>query len=249
MNLHKAKGLEAPIVILAAPIREWEHPINAHVVREATGKATGGLRICWNKSEFESRIVAQPVGWNEMEATEAEFLHAEKERLRYVAATRARRELLIASLQFQGGTGAAPDLSFWAPLSGAAARTGGMVEMRRTQAAGRRAAKVTADQVADRVAAADGRRCEASRAAFRVVTVTESAKLERELNRAYDLGPSGGLGAGWGRALHRSLEGMARGRRDAALAGFVRAIVRDEYLATDEPGIVETVAREIQRLY
>ncbi|HEU4829989.1 MAG TPA: UvrD-helicase domain-containing protein, partial [Gemmatimonadales bacterium] len=183
MNLHKAKGLEAPIVILAAPIREGEHPINAHVVREATGRATGGLRICCNKSEFESEIVAQPVGWNEMEATEAEFLHAEKERLRYVAATRAKRELVIASLQFHGSKGPAPDLSFWSPLTAAAARTGGVVEMRRTQAAGRRSADLTADQLAARIAAADGRRSAASRAAFGVVTVTESAKLERELVR------------------------------------------------------------------
>ena len=245
MNLHKAKGLEAPIVILAAPVKEWEHPINAHVLREATGRAVGGLRICWKKSERETEIVAQPVGWVEMEAAESEFLRAEKERLRYVAATRARRELVIASLQFHGAHGPVPDLSFWSPLSAAAGRTGSVLAMPRTQAPGRRAAKVTAAELAGRIAVANGKRAAASRPAFAVTTVTESAKTERELNRAYDLRPSGGLGAGWGRALHRSLEGMVRGRRGASLSAFVRAVARDEHLAPDDDTLAETVARLI----
>jgi hypothetical protein len=41
MNLHKAKGLEANVVILATPFGDWSPPPTARVVRAATGRALG----------------------------------------------------------------------------------------------------------------------------------------------------------------------------------------------------------------
>ena len=73
MNLHKAKGLEARIVILAAPVKEAEHAINCHVDRAPDGRATGGLRITHQVGSNRVETLAQPIGWNLMEASEAEF--------------------------------------------------------------------------------------------------------------------------------------------------------------------------------
>jgi ATP-dependent helicase/nuclease subunit A len=41
MNLHKAKGLEAPVVFLANPVGMKDHPVEKHVVRVEEGKESG----------------------------------------------------------------------------------------------------------------------------------------------------------------------------------------------------------------
>jgi ATP-dependent helicase/nuclease subunit A len=109
MNLHKAKGLEARVVVLAAPTARSDHPPVRHVARERTGRATGWLLV--EKKEGRGRVeIARPRGWDGHAAAEAPFAEAEEDRLLYVAATRAREELVIARCT------ATADTSRWAKL-------------------------------------------------------------------------------------------------------------------------------------
>jgi ATP-dependent helicase/nuclease subunit A len=244
MNLHKAKGLEARIVVLAAPVKETAHPIRCHVRRTPEGRATGGLCIT-RMNDKRVEVLAHPEGWAAMEEAEAEFLAAEKQRLLYVAATRARRELLIARPDCMQASGPAPDSCLWRPLREAAEGVGSGAALEPTDAPGRRAAMQGVEEIRRRAADADSRRATAATPAFSVSTVTESAKADRELHAAYGAVPIGGtgLGAAWGRAVHRAVEGMGRGRVGESLAAFVEAVARDERLAPDEAGLAAAAAR------
>lgn len=85
MNVHKAKGLEAGVVILAAPTAGLptyaEHTI-----------CQGGGALCLRRNR---KALAHPIHWNELEQRELEFVVAEQRRLLYVAATRAREHLIV----------------------------------------------------------------------------------------------------------------------------------------------------------
>ncbi|MGQ0562041.1 MAG: UvrD-helicase domain-containing protein, partial [Gemmatimonadota bacterium] len=73
MNVHKAKGLEAPVVILAFPTGEWQGTPAIHVERPATGKAIGYVRVEERAEAFAMRTLAQPLDWPARAAAEAEY--------------------------------------------------------------------------------------------------------------------------------------------------------------------------------
>ena len=236
MNLHKAKGLEAPIVVLVAPTGRKEHAVTSHVHREEHGAATAGLVICDGAD-----TLAQPVGWAAMAAAEEAFLQAEWQRLLYVAATRAERELVVAQL-------APKDTSFWHPLAEALARCGREIELPSTPAPGRRGLAIAPDEINRRLERAAARVANASCATYAHTTVTESARAEREVGRTYDVRPPGGQGAAWGRAVHRSIEAMGRGRAGPSLDAFVRAVVIDEGLDLAAAAPVERIIALLSHL-
>jgi ATP-dependent helicase/nuclease subunit A len=95
MNLHKAKGLEAKVVFLADPLGGVKPRADLHIVRDA-GKANGYLAITKPKGDWGKDILALPAGWDALEATELDFVRAEETRLLYVAATRARENLVVS---------------------------------------------------------------------------------------------------------------------------------------------------------
>jgi ATP-dependent helicase/nuclease subunit A len=82
LTVHKAKGLEYPIVIVADLLSD-RPPASDVVVRHATGE--GWLKI----GGFE------PQGWDAAKADEKRQQEAEERRLLYVALTRARDHLVI----------------------------------------------------------------------------------------------------------------------------------------------------------
>jgi len=107
MNLHKAKGLEAPVVFLAHPGRSVEIPPTVHIDR-LSGRGyfvAQGIR-----GEYAREVLGQPVGWDEMALLEEKYLEAEEIRLLYVAATRARNLLIISTYPEKSS------LSPWAKL-------------------------------------------------------------------------------------------------------------------------------------
>ena len=117
MNLHKAKGLQADVVFLADPCGGYEPKADRRIVRDGES-ALGFLRIERKKpGSFYGQLLGLPVGWDTHEAAELEFVAAEHERLRYVAATRAR-ELLVVSRWGKPDVKKGPWLSFDSHLAG-----------------------------------------------------------------------------------------------------------------------------------
>jgi ATP-dependent helicase/nuclease subunit A len=108
MNLHKAKGLEAPIVILANPGKTTSHAPTLHVSR-TSGTPQGYLQIV-KRGMFTSEILAQPQSWASHKEEETLYQDSEEMRLIYVAATRAKNILTISTYPPK------PELSPWQPL-------------------------------------------------------------------------------------------------------------------------------------
>lgn len=106
MNLHKAKGLEGKIVILAADDRANIPP----------QKAGGIYPIVQTYAHGNSTLLYAPKEWSEKEREEKDCLAAEWVRLNYVAATRAEQLLLIA-----GGKVKQKKKSCWDAMAGKAA--------------------------------------------------------------------------------------------------------------------------------
>jgi ATP-dependent helicase/nuclease subunit A len=109
MNLHKAKGLEAPVVWLANPAGVGDFEPDRHV-RRIGGTPLGHFRFTRSFGR-RTRTVSQPVGWETSAAEEVKYEAAEEARLMYVAATRAR-DLLIVS----GYAGDLKDKKAWGLL-------------------------------------------------------------------------------------------------------------------------------------
>lgn len=87
MNLHKAKGLEGKIVILAADTRT-NRPLQ---------RAGGVYPILRIRTKYKTgALLYAPEDWSAQEKEERICLEAERVRLDYVAATRAEQLLLIA---------------------------------------------------------------------------------------------------------------------------------------------------------
>ncbi|MBC7230592.1 MAG: UvrD-helicase domain-containing protein [Actinobacteria bacterium] len=95
MNLHKVKGLEAPVVFLADPCGESDHPTTVHIDR-CGERIRGYLAIHQKTSEYSQKLLAHPPGWEELAEREKAFGRAEELRLRYVAATRCGSAAVIS---------------------------------------------------------------------------------------------------------------------------------------------------------
>ncbi len=94
MNLHKAKGLEAPVVLLACPCGESDHDAAEHVDR--MGDFARGYFSITRRRGYQEDVIAHPPGWQELAERERLYMNAEKERLLYVAATRAKQLMIIS---------------------------------------------------------------------------------------------------------------------------------------------------------
>ncbi|MFN8611747.1 MAG: UvrD-helicase domain-containing protein [Vulcanimicrobiota bacterium] len=82
LTVHKAKGLEARVVILASPRSGLSQRIDSVV----DDQRRGFVRL---------DKVAEPPGWSQLEAAEKKMAAAEHLRLLYVAATRAQETLIV----------------------------------------------------------------------------------------------------------------------------------------------------------
>ncbi len=110
INLHKAKGLEAPVVILANPGNHKVFEPVFHVDRSA-GEAEGYLVISKVKDDYGNiEYLALPPDWDSKGAEEEIYRDAEYIRLLYVAATRAKNVLVISKYEDK------PEKSPWHPL-------------------------------------------------------------------------------------------------------------------------------------
>jgi ATP-dependent helicase/nuclease subunit A len=97
MNVHKAKGLEAPIVFLAHPNKlvKPEAFVNKHIKREdhfSQGYYTFSIR-----NGFQEKELGIPKDWATVKEEELRYLTEEELRIIYVAATRAEKTLILSS--------------------------------------------------------------------------------------------------------------------------------------------------------
>ena len=96
MNLHKAKGLESPVVFLAIPYHSNNQEPEHHIER-LTEIPRGHFLVKRAHLYGKGKIIAQPKKWKEYCQLETSYLQAEETRLLYVAATRAKNLLVISS--------------------------------------------------------------------------------------------------------------------------------------------------------
>ncbi len=95
MNLHKVKGLEAPVVFLADPSGEFDHDVNICIDR--SGDIVRGYMVVHGKrTGWSAPLLAVPADWKALAEREKTFADAEAIRLRYVAATRAGSAVIVS---------------------------------------------------------------------------------------------------------------------------------------------------------
>ena len=98
MNLHKAKGLEAPVVMLADPMGAGgDYDPGHHITRTGDGKASGYFTITVPSGSYSNTTIAIPPDWDKKMEEEKQYEEAEKKRLEYVAVTRAKNILVVST--------------------------------------------------------------------------------------------------------------------------------------------------------
>ncbi len=222
MNLHKAKGLEAKVVILAHPTGDKMYEPSEHIERPETGDAHGGLLIEETKPGHHGKVrIAAPLNWEEMAAREAPFTVDERVRLLYVAATRAREELVISYCAKTEKK--SPWRAFYEHREALCDR----LELPDTEPPTPGRLDLSAASIVERVDELRARRRGHAVPSYEITSVTKMVKHDASIF-AVD---GGGMGRAWGNAVHEALEAANGG----AGADGVRAICRTALLDNDLP--------------
>ncbi|MEQ9569937.1 MAG: UvrD-helicase domain-containing protein, partial [Longimicrobiales bacterium] len=266
MNLHKAKGLEAPVVVLACPTGSTPTGRPLVVERDADGTSVGWCAVEERRSRYSTVAVAAPRDWAERQEREVAFELAEDDRLLYVAVTRAAHELVVGMKAGGGERGPWEKLEPWlrthaSPLDLAPADP----DPRPTLAVD------TAAMRAREVDARDRRQVAAeSGYVFETVTGVVRADgddapdlftpLDAEGEGGESRGPLGWTqtpadgtgpgGYGWGNAVHATLEAALSGLEGSALAGVARTALleHDRPVVDGEPEELEALLTLVERV-
>jgi ATP-dependent helicase/nuclease subunit A len=233
MNLHKAKGLEANVVVLAMPFGEWSPPPASRVVRDGMGRALGFATITEAKGPNRMVTLAQPADWDEHEEAEQRFARAESQRLLYVAATRAAHELVVGCAY--NARSPSPWRSFYPWLQQHAQR----LDLPQPARGERIELAVPGVQLLDEAAAVARARAVHARPGYRVAAVTSRkregaavvpapAALAADIRAAPD---HARRGTDWGTAVHDALLYAAQGMSEERL----RQACRNRLIALDRP--------------
>ena len=236
MNLHKVKGLEAPVVFLADPSGEWEHNVRLHIDR--VGEAVRGYLAIYEPKQGNrpQRLLACPQNWEQLAAREMQFQDAENNRLLYVAATRAGTCLTIAQRDNKNNQN--PWQFFEAFLTNQSSPSDPG-----TQAAPLLPAIDVASLDVSSATSAIDQRWEALRRptydsqAIKEIALTSPLPA---LERAY--APTGEHGVEWGTLIHALLEAVARSP-SADLHALARTVSRDQDISTD---ILDAAVQTVQ---
>ncbi|MHB8895326.1 MAG: UvrD-helicase domain-containing protein [Candidatus Geothermincolia bacterium] len=211
MNLHKAKGLQAPVVFLAGPKTSSSKVIPSHIDR-SSDRVRGYMAVTTKKG-FATITHATPESWGDLQEQEKAFQDAETTRLVYVAVTRAESVLVVT--QVDGGKGK----SIWSSLAPWLAEAGLLPDPGMPVVEHESGVSVTPDSVRDAATGIDERL-----RAVEVPTFSVRAAKEYALSGDIDLTPTtlmsfgepgpdttarvpeGEHGVEWGGAVHQVLE-------------------------------------------
>ncbi len=227
MNLHKVKGLQAPIVFLADPNGRSQHTPDFHIDRRRRDGACGFLKLQKTVGRYASATVAQPPQWEEKWAVEeSKFADAEAVRLLYVAATRAETRLIISQRTKNAHR------SPWSPFhENLAACSELEVEDIKQDSyvapVGGKREENRATDTACRELACEPERINARKGALLAAGYRkESARPQRSADAA--LGPGREYGMEWGNLLHTLLEAKMRGAGAGGLRQIAASVVREQ---------------------
>ncbi|HKD11235.1 MAG TPA: UvrD-helicase domain-containing protein [Thermoanaerobaculia bacterium] len=200
LTIHGAKGLEAPVVLLAAPVGNPTRTRNVFVDRDAS-PPVGAFRVIHKTGEFSEQEIALPPGWEEMRDMEERFEKAEEARLLYVAATRAEELLAVSVKRNKNASASGPWCRLDPFLRGelpqpAAPRESGLPW----------AGHSPIEELAAFRARSAERRVRAGLPGYSVASVTAVAH-DRAARPGWDWT---GKGMSWGRVLHGLLEASMR---------------------------------------
>ncbi|MCM3877750.1 MAG: PD-(D/E)XK nuclease family protein, partial [Thermoanaerobaculia bacterium] len=237
MNLHRAKGLEAPIVVLAELGSFRKPDPKRHVARGIAGSRgwfTAGFNFRPGDGPPQWTVTATPPDWESRRAEEVAFEEAERTRLLYVAATRARDTLVVSLKEDK------PEQGAWAPLRKV------LRDLPEAATDFRPPAPPAAPPLAARLPEARraiaAARARAAAPGYDLVTVTSLAKKEgpRAPSPAEEA-----RGAAWGRVLHQLLEAAMRSP-GLDLAPLAANLMREEEVAPEMLGEVLRVAASVR---
>lgn len=232
MNLHKAKGLEAPIVILAAPWQFGSFPPGCHVDRGEDGSR--GYFLVTRAVGQATKRVAQPPDWEAKSETEQRYLDAERARLLYVAATRARQYLVVS--QAEGKRDSTP----WGPLL-AFIDDEVSLEGVGFQPLPRPVRSPSAVDREEQARARGARLEQAGEPTWSRVSVTELAKR----GRVTPPWSAEGKGMSWGRVVHRALESLTKG--GVLSEGLLTSFLLEEERSPHEVAELQQLVTAVQR--
>jgi ATP-dependent helicase/nuclease subunit A len=200
MNLHKAKGLEAPVVFLADPLREPTHDPDYHIDR--TGKVTGFFVAAQGKGEHQKEIVGIPLEWDRYAETEQKYRDAEEDRLLYVAATRAKQLLVVSRYPEKTEKGAWSSLYPYLESVHELEQPEPQERFFEKSDISRKAFEASKGVVSKTIE-------KGKQATYETVSVTAEAKDPARERPFVD---QSGQGMSWGRIIHRMLEALANGK-------------------------------------
>ncbi len=232
MNLHKAKGLEAPIVFLANPVGIRDHKPDKHVVRPEKGSPKGYF-VFTKKEWFQAKILSQPEGWEDIAGEENRYQAAEEERLMYVAATRAKNMMVLSTYE-----GKLPNKS-WALLDRHAA---GVRELTipepEPETIQREKVFISQKEYEDVRTSLRVSRETGAEPSYLVESVTSLAKDKDDIPKWTE----SGRGVSWGRVVHHVMDVVGRRGEEVNLDLLARnALIAEERDIGEKPQLLELV--------
>lgn len=248
MNLHRAKGLEANVVFLAAPFGEFDREPRMRVARDEMGTARGTMPIVVKRGLYATEVITQPATWEGDQKVEATFEEAEKTRLLYVAATRARDELWIARGKGLRGRNSSP----WMALEEWVDGLGMGIHLPRGLPPEPDQLDPETDLTA-RIAAVASAAARTRSPSYRLETVTARAKgapaqepvvrdpavhdpaVRTDRFDPSSLDPTSG-GYDWGSVVHDVLAAAGEGTHGEALAHYARGLLVEHERPVDATG-------------
>lgn len=247
MNIHRAKGLEAPVVILTGAETEGSHPVRLQVERPPTGPPSAYLAVTMMEG-WATVPLARPLDWDTRAEGERTFDAAERNRLQYVAATRAKDELVIGGIP--GKEGSSP----WRGLHPALARLASDLDLLPGAPPTREEPAETPDDLGKSLADARASRLALATPTYRMDSVTALAKEAPAAEAAAQgrratgrsapdrspghpsLAATAARGYEWGSAVHAALAAAARGVEGEAFRLLCRALLAEFELPVDDEG-------------